>query len=62
VFTLGGFVLLDSSQWFIKPISVVSWAMAIALTFFEALIAVLQAYVFILLTSSYIQGSLAEEH
>jgi F-type H+-transporting ATPase subunit a len=36
--------------------------MAIALTFFEALIAVLQAYVFILLTSSYIQGSLAEEH
>jgi F-type H+-transporting ATPase subunit a len=62
VFTLGGFVLLDSSQWFIKPISLVSWALAIALTFFEALIAVLQAYVFILLTSSYIQGSLAEEH
>ena len=62
VFTLGGFVLLDSSSWFIKPISLVSWAMAIALTFFEALIAVLQAYVFILLTSFYIQGALAEEH
>lgn len=62
VFTLGGFVLLGSSTWYIRPISLVSWGMAIALTFFEALIAVLQAYVFILLTSSYVQGSLADDH
>jgi F-type H+-transporting ATPase subunit a len=62
VFTLGGFALLESSQWFIKPISVVSWTMAIALTFLEALVILLQAYVFVVLTSSYISGALAEEH
>jgi F-type H+-transporting ATPase subunit a len=62
VFTLGGFVLLGSSTVWQRPVSIISWALAIALTFLEALIAVLQAYVFILLTSSYIQGSLADEH
>jgi F-type H+-transporting ATPase subunit a len=62
VFTLGGFVLANSSAVFIKPISVLSWAMAILLTFFELLIAALQAYVFALLTASYVQGSLAEDH
>ncbi len=62
VFTLGGFVLLNSSALFIKPISVVSWIMAILLTFFELMIAALQAYVFALLTASYVQGALADEH
>jgi F-type H+-transporting ATPase subunit a len=62
VFTLGGFVLLNAQSIFIKPASVVSWAMAIALTFLEALIAVLQAYIFVVLTASYLQGALAEEH
>jgi F-type H+-transporting ATPase subunit a len=62
VFTLGGFALFESTAWFIKPISVVSWAMAIALTFLEALVILLQAYVFVVLTASYIQGALAEEH
>lgn len=62
VFTLGGFMLANSSSIFIKPISIVSWVMAILLTFFELLIAVLQAYVFALLTASYVQGSLADEH
>jgi len=62
VFTLGGFVLLGSSSVFIKPISLVSWAMAILMTFFELMIASLQAYVFALLTASYVQGSLAEDH
>lgn len=62
VFTLGGFVLLDSSSWFIKPISLVSWVMAIALTAFEVMVAALQAYVFALLTASYVQGALADEH
>jgi F-type H+-transporting ATPase subunit a len=62
VFTLGGFVLLNSSSLFIKPISVVSWVMAILLTFFELMIAALQAYVFALLTASYVQGAIAEEH
>jgi F-type H+-transporting ATPase subunit a len=62
VFTLGGFVLANSSALFLKPISLLSWAMAIALTFFELMIAALQAYVFALLTASYVQGALAEEH
>jgi F-type H+-transporting ATPase subunit a len=62
VFTLGGFVLAESSNVLIKPISVLSWAMAIALTLFELMIAVLQAYVFALLTASYVQGALADEH
>lgn len=62
VFTLAGFVLLNSSAWYLKPISVVSWAMAIALTFLELLVIVLQAYIFVILTSSYVAGALAEEH
>jgi F-type H+-transporting ATPase subunit a len=62
VFTLGGFALIGSSSGFIKPISLVSWAMAIALTFLEGIVIILQAYVFVVLTSSYISGALAEEH
>jgi F-type H+-transporting ATPase subunit a len=62
VFTLGGFALLGANNWFLKPVSLVSWVMAIALTFLEALVIVLQAYVFVVLTSSYISGALAEEH
>ena len=62
VFTLGGFALLSANAWLVKPISVLSWAMAIALTFLEVLVIVLQAYVFVVLTASYVQGALAEEH
>jgi F-type H+-transporting ATPase subunit a len=62
VFTLGGFLLAGSSVLLLKPISLVSWLMAIVLTFFELLVAALQAYVFALLTASYIEGALAEEH
>jgi len=62
VFTLGGFALLGAQTWFLKPISLLSWALAIALTFLEALVIVLQSYVFVVLTSSYVSGALAEEH
>jgi F-type H+-transporting ATPase subunit a len=62
VFTLGGFVLLGSSSAFLKPISVLSWLMAIVLTFLELLVALLQAYVFAILNAVYLQSSLAEEH
>ncbi|ASW56455.1 F0F1 ATP synthase subunit A [Plantactinospora sp. KBS50] len=62
VFTVGGFVLLNAQSVFVKPVSVISWIMAIALTFLEALIAVLQAYVFVVLTASYVQGAVADEH
>jgi F-type H+-transporting ATPase subunit a len=61
VFTLGGFAMLNANG-LLAPVSVLSWLLAIALTFLEALVAMLQAYVFIVLTSSYVQGALAEEH
>jgi F-type H+-transporting ATPase subunit a len=62
VFALGGFVLLNAESLFLKPVSLLSWALAIALTFLEALVVLLQAYVFTVLTASYVQGALAEEH
>ncbi|MFC7545858.1 F0F1 ATP synthase subunit A [Plantactinospora sp. GCM10030261] len=62
VFTLGGFLLLNSSSLFLKPVSLLSWAVSIALTFLEALVVVLQAYIFVVLSASYVQGALAEEH
>jgi F-type H+-transporting ATPase subunit a len=62
VFTLGGFALLNAESFFLKPISIVSWVMTILLTFFELLIAALQAYVFTLLTANYLAGTLADEH
>jgi F-type H+-transporting ATPase subunit a len=61
VFTLGGFVLFNASA-FLKPLSIVSWLMAIVLTFLELLVAALQAYVFAILTAVYVQQSLADEH
>jgi F-type H+-transporting ATPase subunit a len=62
VFTLGGFALLASNNVLIKSLSLASWAMAIVMTIFEVLVAVLQAYVFVLLTSVYVEGALSEEH
>jgi F-type H+-transporting ATPase subunit a len=62
VFTLGGFVLLGANTAFVRPLSVFSWIMAIVMTFFELLVAALQAYVFTILSASYVQGSLADAH
>ena len=62
VFTMGGEYLLMEASTAFKPISVVSVAFAIALTFVEALIQVLQAYIFALLTANFIGAALAEEH
>lgn len=62
VFTIGGFVMLNSDNLFIKASSVAAFLMAILMTFFEALVAVLQAYVFVVLSANYISTSLAEEH
>lgn len=61
VFTLGGFAMINANA-LLFPVSLVSWLMAVALTFLEAFIAILQAYVFVVLTTSYIQGALAEGH
>jgi len=61
VFTLGGFAMV-SANGLLAPVSVLSWAMVVALTFLDFAVIVLQAYVFTVLTASYIQGSLAEGH
>ncbi|AGZ45727.1 F0F1 ATP synthase subunit A [Actinoplanes friuliensis] len=61
VFTLGGFAMISANVWF-APFSIVSWIMTIALTFLEFLVICLQAYVFTVLTASYVQGALADEH
>jgi F-type H+-transporting ATPase subunit a len=63
VFTLGGtFLLTETSGWALKPVSVVAWLFAIGLTFLEAFIQVLQAYIFALLSAGYIGAALASEH
>jgi F-type H+-transporting ATPase subunit a len=62
VFTLAGEYLLLEAGGALKPVSVVSWAFAIAMTFVEALIQVLQAYIFALLAAGYIGSALSEEH
>jgi F-type H+-transporting ATPase subunit a len=61
VFTLGGFAMINANG-FLAPVSVLSWAMTIALTFLDFAVIALQAYVFTVLTASYIQGSLADGH
>jgi F-type H+-transporting ATPase subunit a len=62
VFTLAGEYLLLEAGGVFKPVSVISWAFAIAMTFVEALIQVLQAFIFALLAANYIGAALAEEH
>ncbi|MFI7545791.1 F0F1 ATP synthase subunit A [Actinoplanes sp. NPDC049599] len=61
VFTLGGFAMISANAW-LAPVAVVSWIMTMALTFLEFLVICLQAYVFTVLTASYVQGALADEH
>ena len=62
VFTLGGEYLLMEASAGLKPVSIVAFAFSIALTFVEALIQVLQAYIFALLTANFIGSALAQEH
>ena len=61
VFTLGGFAMINANVWF-TPFSIVSWILTVALTFLEFLVICLQAYVFTVLTASYVQGAIADEH
>lgn len=62
VFTVGGFVMLNSDNLFIQASSIFSFAMAILMAFFELLVAVLQAYVFVVLSANYVSKSLADAH
>jgi F-type H+-transporting ATPase subunit a len=59
---LGGEYLLVEKGGVLAAVSVVPFAFSIVLTFFEAFVQVLQAYVFVLLTALYIAGALADEH
>lgn len=63
VFTIAGeFLLTEASGFIAKPVSIVSFAFAILMTFVEALIQVIQAYVFAVLSANYIGAALAEDH
>ena len=62
VFTLGGFVLFGTGNVGLAAVGVISWGMAVVMTLFEAGVALLQAYVFVLLSASYVQSSLSDEH
>jgi F-type H+-transporting ATPase subunit a len=59
---LGGEYLLVEKSGFLSVLSVVPFVFSIVLTFFEAFVQVLQAYVFVLLSALYIAGALADEH
>ena len=56
------YLLLHATGVLVKPAGVVSFLMGIAVGFLEFIIGILQAYVFALLTATYIASSLAEEH
>jgi F-type H+-transporting ATPase subunit a len=61
VFSLGATYLITAGG--IYPIfGVASFAMAIVMTFFEILVIVLQAYVFTVLTATYLAGSVEPAH
>jgi F-type H+-transporting ATPase subunit a len=53
LFTVGNFSVIFAP---------VSFAMSVVMTFFELLVQVLQAYVFVVLTSAYIAGAMEEAH
>ena len=58
---LGGEYLIEKGG-VLAVASIVPFAFSIILTFFEAFVQVLQAYVFVLLSALYIAGALADEH
>lgn len=62
VFMLGGVALLSSDNFGLQSVSIFSFAFAIVLSIFEFVVQLVQAYVFTILTASYLQGALAEDH
>jgi F-type H+-transporting ATPase subunit a len=63
VFILGGeYMLLHSESILLGVLSPFAFALGIVFTFFEAFVQVVQAYIFTILTASYIGGVLAEDH
>ena len=55
-------LLFHNSITFFKPIAVLPAAMDVALTGFELLVAVLQAFIFTILTAVYLGGAMHPEH
>ncbi len=59
MFTVASWYLLNS--WMV-PAAGVSFVMAVVMIGFELFVQAVQAYVFVLLACSYVQGALAEHH
>ena len=59
VFFLGSLALLTGVPYFV---GVLSFGLAVVLVAFEIFVAALQAFIFAVLTASYIAGAMAEEH
>jgi F-type H+-transporting ATPase subunit a len=63
VFTVGGeYLLVEAGSWALKPVGIFSFVVAIAMTFLEAFIQVLQAYIFALISAGYIGTAVASDH
>jgi len=64
LFSTGGAWLLIEATGspVLKPAGILSFVMGFAIGFLEIIVAVLQAYVFTLLTATYISGALASDH
>ena len=63
VFVLGGeYMLLHSESVLLGVLSPFAFGLGIVFTFFEAFVQVVQAYIFTILTASYIGTVLAEDH
>jgi F-type H+-transporting ATPase subunit a len=62
VFTLGGVALLTADNFAYNTFSIFSFLLAIALTFLEFVVQLVQAFVFTILTASYLQGALSDGH
>jgi F-type H+-transporting ATPase subunit a len=60
--TGGDYLLLHATGPLVKPAGGLSFIMGILVGFLEFIVEVLQAYVFALLTATYISGALASEH
>ena len=63
VFILGGeYMLFVADDLALKVLSPFAFGMGIVFTFFEAFVQVVQAYIFVMLTASYIGTVLADDH
>ncbi len=62
VFIVGGWELFIATELQYKLVAIPAWGLGVALTAFEMLVQVLQAYVFVLLAASYISDAVADEH